>query len=104
MTAVELMDVVYSRIERGNKDGATDTLFDVIDRWLCDGEFGEVDAALAVADPVRLGSYGVRSLLVITAAAREMLPSRPAFYARGEREVVRLRGREAGGRILRNLS
>ncbi len=83
---------------------ATDKVFDVIDRLLCDGREEVCDEILASVEIAKLPSALLRSLLTITAPAKERLRSRSSFFAEAYGEVERQRGPDMAKRLLGRLA
>lgn len=80
---------------------ALSMLFDVIDRWMLDGQWSRVEAVLAEADPSRLAPVCVSGLLTITRPARDRLAGRPAYADRARRHLEAVLPTERVERILR---
>lgn len=88
----------------GDLQGATDRVFDYIDRLLSAESFGVCNAILGRVDVLKLPSALLRSFLTITDAAKEKLPARRAFYDQAFQEMMRLKGHESAQKLLGNLA
>src|SRR5258707_15637905 len=75
----EFLEEVY-HLAAGDLQSATDTIFETIDRLLLDGAFTVCNEILRCVDVRRLPTALMRSFLTITAAAKDKLPARSAFY------------------------
>jgi len=100
----DFLEDVYGLAARGDLQGATDTIFDRVDRLLLEGAFTVCNAILLRADVSRLPTALMRSFLTITADAKEKLPARAAFYDRVMSETIRLKGSEKAQRLLEPLA
>jgi hypothetical protein len=100
----KLLDEVYYLAGRDDLQEATDKIFDTIDRLLIGGEFAACNEILRRVDVSRLPSALMRSFLTITAAAKDKLPARKAFYDQVFSEMTRLRGAEKAQRLLGQLA
>ncbi len=98
------LEDVYKLAEINDLDGATDRIFDFMDRLLCDGLFGVCDEVLRTVDVARLPTALMRSFLSITSAAKQKLPSRVALYRKTEKKMVELKGVEKTQRIIGKLA
>jgi hypothetical protein len=98
------LEEVYRLAANKDLDGATDRIFDFMDRLLCDGAFGLCDQVLRTVDIEKLPTAQMRSFLSITAAAKQNLPSRPALYRKIEEKMIERRGVEKTRTILGNLA
>jgi hypothetical protein len=98
------LEEVYKLAKLDDLDGATDRIFDFIDRLLCDSLFPVCDEVLRRVDVEKLSTSLMRSFLSITDAAKHKLPSRPAFYQKIEQRMVCLKGLAATCKIIGNLA
>jgi hypothetical protein len=79
-------------------------VFDALDRLLCDSHVDLCDQILASVEVERLPSSLLRSFLVITAAAKEKLPSRSGFFSRAFAAMEQQRGPDRTRRLLERLA
>lgn len=79
---------------------AVDVIVDRLDDLQNAGDLDEVEAILLEANPAKLSSPSIVSILGITLAARKVLFSRMIFYRRALRAVASLRGSEAAAEKL----
>ncbi len=98
------LEEVYRLAKIDDLDGATDRIFDSIDRLLCDGQFDVCDEILRTVDVEKLPTTLMRSFLSITAPAKQKLPSRSALYVKIEQKMNDLRGVERTRKIIGNLA
>lgn len=98
------LDNVYRLARTGDVDAATDSIFDFLDRLLCNGLAPVCDEVLKLVDVDQLPTTLMRSFLSITAAAKQDLPSRPGLYRKIEQKMTELRGAEKARRIIGNLA
>jgi hypothetical protein len=101
--AGRFLERIYQAVARGDTDGATDDLYDRVDGLLERGDFAACDRILQLVAPDRLDSNLMVAFLVITLPAREHLRDREAFYRAVERRLIKDRGEESAGEILRGL-
>ncbi len=94
---------VYRLARVGDIPGATDRIFDHIDRLLCNSMFSVCNETLKRIDPSRLPSSLRRSFLTITAAAKDKLPARATFYAQALALLAREKGEEQALKLLGRL-
>lgn len=88
----EFLEQVYRLGDLNDLQSATDRIFKYIDDLLLAGAFPLCNEILKRADVKRLPTALMRSFLTITAAAKERLPARDAFYRDAFAEMVRLKG------------
>jgi hypothetical protein len=88
----EFLEEVYRLGDLNDLQGATDKLFKYVDDLLLAGAFPVCNEVLKRVDAKRLPAALMRSFLTITAAAKEKLPARGAFYRDAFSEMVRLKG------------
>jgi len=88
----DFLEEVYRLGDLNDLQGATDRVFKYIDDLLLAGAFPVCNEILERADVKRLSTALMRSFLTITAAAKEKLPARVAFYRDAFAEMVRLKG------------
>ncbi len=100
----EFLEEVYNLAAREDLQGATDKIFETVDRLLLAGAFTDCNEILRLIDLHRLPTALMRSFLTITAAAKDKLPARKAFYNQVLRETIRLKGNEKAQRILGQLA
>jgi len=100
----EFLEEVYRLAELNRLQEATDEVFDQMDNLLCGGAFTVCDEILKRVDVRRLPTALLRSFLTITAAAKEKLPARKAFYNKAFAEVTRQKGPEKTHRLLAQLA
>ena len=100
----EFLETVYRLAKLGDLQGATDEVFETVDRLLLGGQFGVCNEILRCVDIHRLPTALMRSFLTITAAATDRMPARKPFYDRVESEMIRLKGKEKAQRILGQLA
>ncbi len=98
------LEEVYGLARINDLDGATDRVFDFIDRLLCDGDFGVCDEVLRRIDVCKLPTTLMRSFLTITASVKDKLPSRNALYRTIEVKMVERKGTEKTQRIIGKLA
>ncbi len=103
-TADAFLEEVYTLARANDLEGATDLIFDRIDRLLCDGAFQVCDAILSRVNVKLLPTALMRSFLTITGPAKAKLPARKALFAAVHQEMVRLRGEEKAKRLLDRLA
>jgi hypothetical protein len=104
---VDFLEEVYDKAGLDDIQGATDRIFDYIDRLLCGGSEDSIpvcDEILRRVEVARLPTTLMRSFLTITAAAKDRLPARQAFFTIVEQEMIRQKGAEKAKRLLCNLS
>ncbi len=99
----QFLERIYQAVARGDAEGATDELFDRMDRLLEADDFAACDRILQRANLDRLESNLIVAFLVITLPAREHLRERGSFYHGVERMLTRDRDKEAFKKILRGL-
>jgi hypothetical protein len=95
---------VYRLAGLNDIEGATDRIFDHIDRLLSDNQFIVCDEILRRVDVERLPTALMRSFLTITAAAKDKLPWRKSLYQKIERKMVQLKGEEKAKKIIGRLA
>jgi hypothetical protein len=100
----DFLDEVYRLASLNDIEGATDRIFDHIDRLLSDGAFIVCDEILRRVDVEKLPTALMRSFLTITAAAKDKLPWREALYQKVERKMIQLKGEEKTKRIIGRLA
>lgn len=100
----DLLEKVYRLAALGDLQAATDKIFDTVDRLLLEGAFPVCDEILRRVDVQRLPTALMRSFLTITAAAKDKLPARKAFYNQVLAEMIRLKGNEKAQRLLEHLA
>ena len=100
----EFLQNIYALAQQDDLQGATDRIFETIDRLLLFQAFDACDDVLRRVDISRLPAALMRSLLTITYAARDRLPARKLFYDRVRSEIIRLKGEEKADRLLANLA
>jgi hypothetical protein len=100
----EFLQEVYSLAVREDWQGATDQIFETVDRLLLEGAFTVCNEILRHVDVRRLPTALMRSFLTITAAAKDKLPARQAFYHQVLSEMIRLKGNEKAQRLLGQLA
>jgi hypothetical protein len=81
-----------------------DLVFDTLDRLLCDSQVDFCDQILASVEVERLPPWLLRSFLVITAAAKEKLPSRSDFFSRAFAAMEQQSGSDRTRRLLERLA
>lgn len=85
-----------NRFEKAGERGkALDVIYDTLDDMLLASKFGECDNDLSRIDVAELGNSQLTSVLMVTAPARDLLPSRADFHSRVV-AVVKSRGGEVG--------
>jgi hypothetical protein len=94
---------IYRLGSTGDLEGATDRIFDVIDRLLSASLYEVCDKILKQVSVDRLPTALLRSFLTITAAAKDRLEERPAFFKRVETEMIGKRGEDTARRLLSRL-
>ena len=99
----DFLEQVYILVEVADIQGATDRIFNYIDRLLCDGQFYVCDELLKRVDIESLPTTLMRSFLTITAPAKDKLPSRKPLYEKIERKMVEVRGERATARLIGRL-
>jgi len=99
----EFLEEVY-HLAAVDLQGATDKIFETIDRLLLEGAFTVCNEILRRVEVRRLPTALMRSFLTITAAAKDTLPARSAFYDQVLSELIRLKGNEKAQRILGQLA
>jgi hypothetical protein len=75
-------DEIRRLVAEGRSDEALDIVFDVLDRWMTEGRFGEVDAVLAAVNLDDCDLTVAMGYVTAGSWAREHLPSYAAFVAR----------------------
>lgn len=100
----EFLEGIYRLVELDDLQGATDSIFETIDRLLLEGRFAVCDEILRRVDMRRLPTALMRSFLTITSAAKDKLPSRHAYYEQVFKEMSRLEGNEIAHRIFGPLA
>jgi hypothetical protein len=103
-TIEDFLEEVYGLARLKDYEGATDKIFDGIDRLLCDGAFFVCDEILRRLDVEKLPTPLMRSFLTITAAAKSKLSSRKALFQRIERKMMLSVGEEKTRRIVGKLA
>jgi len=98
------LEEVYSLARMGDIPGATDKIFDRIDRLLCDGYFRVCNQILKRVEPQKLPSSLRRSFLTITAAAKQKLPARNGFYEKALQLLGQEKGEAQAKKLLSNLA
>ena len=100
----EFLEEVYSLTVLGDLQGATDKIFETVDRLLLEGAFTVCNEILRCVEVRRLPTALWRSFLTITVAAKDKLPARKAFYHQVLSEMIRLKGNEKAQRLLGQLA
>jgi hypothetical protein len=100
----EFLEKVYSLAGVGDLQGATDAIFETVDRSLQEGAFSACNEILQRVDVLRLPTAPMRSFLTITAAAKDQLPARKIYYDWVLSEMIRLNGNEMAQRLLGQLA
>lgn len=93
----EFLSIVYQETD---PQYASDVIFNYIDRWLVENQFSTVDRILETIDVSQLTTGKMRSMLIITHAAKNLLPSYSAFYQTVENEMIKIRGKEMTERLI----
>jgi hypothetical protein len=101
----EFLDVLYALSDLGSgwQQTTTDHIFSCIDGLLLLGDFDIVDSILDEVDISKISSASRRSLLTITAAAKDKLPSRSEMYDRIFFDALLTLGVEKAERIFGKL-
>ena len=99
----DFLQQVYALARLNDIQGATDLIFSYLDRLLCNGLFYICDDILKRVEIEKLPTTLMRSILSITAPAKDKLPSRRALYERIERRMVELKGQQTTARLLGRL-
>ena len=97
------LDGVYQTVERGDTDGATDTVFDRFDELLDRGDYPACEHILRRTDLEKLDSNLMVAFLIITLPAKGHLIERESLYRRVRRALTKDRGEDAAGELLRGL-
>ncbi len=100
----EFLEAVYGLGALEDLQGATDKIFETVDRLLLEGAFTVCNEILCRVDVHKLPTALMRSFLTITAAAKDKLPARKAFYNQVLSEMIRLKGNEKAERLLGQLA
>ncbi len=99
----QFFDTVRKLDREKELQAATDQVYELFDRLLTEGSFETCDRILMRVDVGNLSTSLLRSVLTITAAAKEKLKARDDFFTRVEREMIRQRGEETTKRLLSRL-
>jgi hypothetical protein len=100
----EFLRSIYALAREEEIQKATDSIYDSIDRWLCEEEFDCCDRILQMVDISKLTTELMRSLLTITFPARDRLPHRKQMFDRIMAEATRQRGAEKAQRVFGRLN
>lgn len=71
---------IYDLVKENKNNKVTDIIFDTFDRLALDGKFQECDDIIKAIDIYKLNTFSIRSVLCITKAFKEKLPSRAEFF------------------------
>lgn len=99
----EFLEDLYALTAIDNSQGATDHVFNAIDRLCHEGEFKIIDSILDNLDVSKTPSYLLRGCLCITYAAKEKLERRTKFYDVAYDAIVDRRGFPVADRLLSRL-
>lgn len=97
------LDELYNLISNHQDNDATDMIFNTIDVLFIDKSFNECDKLLKDIDVRKLSTKAMRSFLVITYPAKEMLPSRQHFFCRVKNTMIEIKGIDETNRIVGSL-
>jgi hypothetical protein len=95
---------VYGLARVGDIPTATDVIFDRIDRLLSDDRLRACNEILKRVEPEKLPSSLRRSFLTITAAAKDKLPARRAFYDKALRLLSQEKDEAKARKLLGRLA
>jgi hypothetical protein len=101
--ATEILEKAYALVGDGRKDEAADHIYDRFHDLLSKADFGSCDHVLRLADPIRLGSSLLRSLLVLTLKAKANIPSRDRFYQFAYSHIMATQDESRAKRLLEHL-
>jgi hypothetical protein len=102
LDVTRFLENVYQFAGKGDLQTATDLIYGTIDRLLCEGDQYDVcNEILRRIDITRLGSTALlRSVLVMTAPAKDKLIWFLPFFAKALSETIRVRGEAQAQRLL----
>ncbi len=102
-TADALTEILYGLARSGGERRAIDVIFMIVNNHLMSEQFSDVDELLERIDLTKLTPVLMAAVLAITAAARDKLSNRAAFYERVRAIVEAERGTEGADRLLVGL-
>lgn len=93
------LEFLYEK-QDSDPDGATDLIFEHIDKALTDRNFARCDKILQDVKAEDLTSKSIRSLLTIMYPAKDKLPTWSCFFEKAEQQLIILRGEELTNKLI----